>query len=92
MTRSNFLVENGRKLVEMVEKSEKKEFFVRKKAMFFVFDVYYPFYYPGSKRITNIRITDSEFAPGYPGPPDIRGLSGASLVECKVCPFSSYIV
>ena len=71
------MVENWSKWLKKVQKNE---FFVRKKAIFFVFDVYYPFYYPGSKRITDIRITDSEFAPDYPGPPDIRGISGASLV------------
>ena len=73
MTRSNFFFE---KMVEKWSKKvQKNAFFVRKKAIFFVFDVYYPFYYPGSKRITDIRITDSEFGPGYPGPPDIRRIS-----------------
>ena len=66
-------------MVEMVKKVKKNVRFSCKKGNFFVFDVYYPFYYPGSKRIMDKRITDSEFAPDYPGPPDIRRISGASL-------------
>ena len=49
------------------KKSAKKVCFSCEKGNFFVFDFYYPFYYPGSKRITDKRIMNSKM------PPDIRG-------------------